>query len=88
MKTSFIKALKVFKYLAILFSIVYWIYIVIDDYSFIQNYWETNLLEYIIIWGLYFVVYFIVFSVYYWAITTIIILIYHTLIKLVKIKKS
>jgi hypothetical protein len=88
MKASFRKALKLFKYSTILFSIVYWIYIVIDDYVFIENYWTTNWAEYLGLWTLYFLVYFLAFSFYFWLITTTIILTYHKIIKPIKDKKT
>ncbi len=37
MKDRFKKAFRIFKSLSIIFSIAYWIYIVIDDYQFIEN---------------------------------------------------
>ncbi len=40
MKNSFKKALNIYKYLAILFSIAFWIYMVIDDYIFIEKFWN------------------------------------------------
>lgn len=65
MRKSFKKALTLYKYLFILFSIVYWIYIVIDDWVFIEEYWDTNWLQYIQIWTMYFIAYVLTFSFYY-----------------------
>lgn len=81
MKEAFIKSLKIFKYLFLLFTLVYWIGIIIDDWVFIEKYWKTNLLEYLFSWFLYFLVFSLVFSVYFWIITSLIILIYHKIIK-------
>lgn len=81
MKASFHKALKVFKYLAILFTVTYWIYTVIDDYVFIEKYWETQWLAYLSGWTVYFLAYFIIFSVYFWIITSILIFFYHKVIE-------
>ena len=81
MKNSFKKALKLYKYLCLLLTIVYWIYIVIDDYGFIGKYWDTNWSEYLVIWTLYFLAYLLGFSIYYWTLSKIIILIYYKLIK-------
>jgi hypothetical protein len=81
MKKSIRKIFKIFKYLVILFTLGYWIYIVIDDYVFIENYWSTNWLEYIGLWTVYYLIYLLVFSLYFWAISFIGILIYHKLIK-------
>ena len=81
MKAEFKKAGKIFKYLAILFSVVYWIYIIIDDWVFIEQYWVEHWGQYIIVWGFWFLIYFLVFSFYYWVAATIVILIYYKLIR-------
>jgi hypothetical protein len=81
MKNSFKKALKIYKYLAVFFSIIYWVYIVIDDYGFIERYWPNNLLEYLGLWMVYFLMYFIGFSFYYWVAAIVVVLIYHKIIK-------
>ena len=81
MRNSFKRALTLFKYLFIIFSIGYWIYMIIDDWVFIEEYWDTNWLEYIQIWTMYFIAYILAFSFYYWLTTSVVILIYHKLIK-------
>jgi hypothetical protein len=83
MKTSFKKALKLFKYLAIIFSVVFWIYMIYDDYIFIEKYGVN--LEGIWLWFLWYFVYFLGFTFYYWAIGSLMILVYHKLIKRTKI---
>jgi hypothetical protein len=82
MKTSFKKTLKTFKYLAIIFSVVFWIYMIYDDYIFIEKYGLR--LEYIGGWFLWYFVYLLGFSFYYWGIASIIILIYHKFVKRTK----
>jgi hypothetical protein len=84
MKPAFRKAFKIFKYSILLFSIVYWIYVVIDDYAFIKEYWATNWLKYLGIWAGYYIAYLLAFSFYFWIITTIIIYAYYKLIKTTK----
>lgn len=81
MKDSFKKALTFFKYLSILFSVGFWIYMIIDDWCFIEKYWDTNWLESIGIWILYFIAYFLAFTFYYWLTASVIILVYHKIIK-------
>lgn len=81
MKEGFKKAGKIFKYLAILFTIAYWVFIVIDDWVFIENYWTERWAEYIGIWFIWFLIYFLTLSFYYWGISTIVILIYYKLIQ-------
>jgi len=81
MKNSFKRALRIYKYLSVLCSIIYWIYIVIDDYVFIERYWPNNLLEYLGLWMLYFLMYFIAFSFYFWVAAVFLIFIYHKVIK-------
>lgn len=84
MKKAFSKALIIFKYLFIAFSIIYWIGIIIDDWVFIEKYWSTNWLQYIGIWIAWFFVYSLGLSLYYWGITAIIILINYKIIKPMK----
>lgn len=88
MENSIERAFKIFKYLSIFFTIVYWIYIVIDDYVFIEKYWDTNWLDYLGIWTIYFFVYFVAFSICFWLISMTLILVYHKIIKRVKDKKT
>lgn len=87
MKHSFKIALKIYKYLCILFTFSYWIYIIIEDYYFIENYWNSNKLMYMVIWTRYFLIYFIIFTFLYWITSAVIITLYHKLVK-VKNKKS
>ena len=79
MKTGFKKALRLFRYFAIVFTIAFWIYIIIDDWTFIDKYGSENLAEYIRGWCGWYIGYFIAFSFYYWILATIIILVYYRL---------
>jgi hypothetical protein len=87
MKESYKKAWKIFKYLFLLFTLIYWVGVIIDDWVFIEKYWETNWLEYIGIWMMYFLLYSLGLSFYYWLIGTIFILINQKIIKPRKDKK-
>jgi hypothetical protein len=83
-KDAFKPAWKIFKYLSVLFSVIYWIAIVIDDYVFIEKYWTMAnwaWLGYIGLWILYFVFYFLAFSFYFWVAAAIVIVVYRKLIK-------
>ncbi|HSY60996.1 MAG TPA: hypothetical protein VK796_03925 [Cytophaga sp.] len=80
MKYSIKVALRIFIYLSIAFTVVYWIYILIDDKVFIEKYWATNWFDYLGIWTLYFLAYFLGFSFYYWVIAFSIVFIYHKII--------
>lgn len=80
MKHSIKTALKIFIYLAIAFTVAYWIYIVIDDWIFVTKYWSENWLDCLAVWTVYFLSYFVVFSFFYWIIALSIILIYHKII--------
>lgn len=84
MKKGFKKALFIFKYLTIIFSIVYWTGVTIDDWGFIKKYWSEHWIEYIENWFMWFSIYFLVFSIYYWIIASVIILIYFKLIPRIK----
>lgn len=79
MKKNFKVALRLFKYLVILFFLAYWIYIVIDDYIFIKKYGLN--LEIFEIWIAYFFVYILAFTFYYWIIAATVILINQKLIQ-------
>jgi len=83
----FIKvAFKIFKYLSLAFMIIYWVYLLIDDWIFIEKYGGTDWLDadHIAVWFLYFVIYFLGFSVYYWAIVFTVILIYYKILPRLK----
>ena len=81
MKDSLKRAFKIYKYLSLVFSVIYWIYVVIDDYVFIEEYWDTHWLEYLGIWILYFLTYFLAFSLYFWIAALIVILVYLNVVK-------
>jgi hypothetical protein len=83
MKNSFKKTLKIFKYLAMIFSVVFWIYMIYDDFIFIEKYGLR--LAYIGLWFLWYFVYLLGFAFYFWVIASIIILIYHKFVKQTKI---
>jgi len=72
MRYLILKTWKVYKVLIFLFSIIYWIGVIIDDWGFIEKYWSTNWVDYIQIWALWFLVYAIYFSLIYWIIGGII----------------
>jgi len=83
MKNSFKKTLKIFKYLAMIFSVVFWIYMIYDDFIFIEKY-GLRLAD-IGHWFLWYFVYLLGFAFYFWVIASIIILIYHKFVKQTKI---
>lgn len=80
MKYGFIKAGRIFKYLLILFTLGYWIFIVVDDWVFIEKYWTDRWDMYIEIWFRWFIVCLLAFTFYYWLLSLIIIFIYYKLI--------
>ena len=82
MKRSFNIPVKIFKYLFVLYSIVFWVYIIIDDYVFIEKYWSTHWLEYIGGWFIYYLLYFMVLSIYFWLATLIVFIFLYLLKKL------
>lgn len=81
MKEVFNKALSIFKKLILVFSLIYWVWVIIDDWIFIEKYWNTNGLQYVGIWLIWFTIYAITLSVYYWGITSLGILVYFKIIK-------
>ncbi len=79
MKKNFKTALKIFKYLAVIFTILFWIYMIYDDYIFVEKYGIT--MEGIEMWFMWYLVYFMGFTFYFWTISSIIILIKNKIIK-------
>jgi hypothetical protein len=79
MKNTFLRTLRIFKYLAIAFTLILWVYMIYDDYIFIEKYGFS--LEYFGLWFMYYVVYLLGFSFYFWAVASIAILGYHTIWK-------
>lgn len=63
------QAWQIFKYLSILYTAGFWIWLLVDDYDLIQR----NGLS-VLIWAYYlllYFLYFIMFSLYYWAVVWI-----------------
>ena len=83
MKNAFKKTFKIFKYLAIIFTVVFWIYMIYDDFIFIEKYGLR--LEYIGLWFIWYFIYFLGFAFYFWVIASVIILVYHKVVKRTKL---
>lgn len=81
MKKAFLISLKVFKYLFIIFSLIYWIGVVIDDWALIEKYFHTNSLQYLGIWMVWFLIFALAFSLAFWSLAALIILIQFKFIK-------
>jgi len=88
MKAGFKNAGKIFKYLVILFTIVFLVYVVWDDWVLVERYWKEHWLEYIGLWTLWFLVYLLALSFYYWIGATSVILIYYKIIPKIKKQKA
>jgi drug/metabolite transporter (DMT)-like permease len=88
LKGSIKKAFKIFKYLSIVLTLAYWIYMVIENNEFIEKYWETSWLEYLGLSTAYYLIYFLGYSLYYWGISLIFILTYHKIYKPIKESKT
>jgi hypothetical protein len=86
MNKSFKTTSIIYKYLIIIFSIIYWIYIVIDDLVFIEKYGLT--FQGFGIWFFYYLAFLLCVSIYFWVIITILIFIYHKIIKFKKKQSS
>ncbi|MBL7914916.1 MAG: hypothetical protein JNL49_07715 [Bacteroidia bacterium] len=72
-------AFKIFKYLSIVFTVLFWIYTIYDDYVFIEKYGLK--LDSLGVWFVWYLVYFLAFTLYYWVISSSFIFIYHKLAK-------
>ncbi|MFM1999081.1 MAG: hypothetical protein RL204_1028 [Bacteroidota bacterium] len=79
MKLGFKKALIIFKYLSAIFTVVFWIYVIYDDYIFIEKYgWSFPLFG---AWFIWFLMYFIAFAVYFWMLSSVVIIVRHLIVK-------
>lgn len=83
MKSSFKIALKISKYLSIVFTILFWIYAIYDDYVFIEKYGLK--LDSLGLWFVWYLAYFLAFTLYFWIISSSFIFIYHKLSKRTKV---
>lgn len=81
MKKAFSISFKIFIYLFLLYSICFWIWIIIDDWILIETNWSDFWLSYISLWALWWLAFGFVFSFYYWGILSVLIIVYHKLIK-------
>ncbi len=88
MNKAISRTFKIYKYLSLIFILSYVIYIVIDDYNFIINYWNTNWKDYLKIWSVYLFMYFVAFTIYFWIISIIIIFCYYKIYKRIKNNQS
>ncbi len=88
MKALFKKAFTFYKYAALLFTVIYWVYLLVDDWIFIEKYSSSmstiQKLDHLAVWMVYFAVYFLSFTIYYWLIALVSISVYHLWIKRTK----
>lgn len=66
------KFLKLYGYLSVIFTVVFIVFLIIDDYVFIEKFtsnviWD-DLSWFVFIWGMYYIVYFLIFSLIFWTI--------------------
>jgi hypothetical protein len=75
MRSAFTKAFRIFKYLSPIFTVVFWIYMIYDDYIFVEKYgWSLQLIG---AWFVWFMVYFMVLTIYFWILSSAIIIVRH-----------
>gem|GEM_PF-1100896 len=77
LKAAFKKAFRIFKYTALLFTIIFWVWMLIDDYVLYSKYWRESWRMYLGIWFLWYFIYLLIFAFYYWVIASAVILITH-----------
>lgn len=75
--------IKIYKYLSAIFIITCLIWFVIDDYVFLQYFWDSWVM-YLTIWGAYIMIYFIAFSMVYWGVVLSSIFIYKKIVEPLK----
>jgi predicted membrane protein len=61
-----LKTWKVYKVLIILYTVIFWIGMIIDDWGFIEKYWSTNWDSYLLTWTAWYFIYAIYFSILFW----------------------
>jgi hypothetical protein len=69
------KAGKIYLKTFIVFSIIYWIYVFFDDYSFLFNK-DTKWSNLLGVWFMYFIFFSIYFSICYWTLAFIFLVIF------------
>ena len=80
MKSGFNKAGKIYKVLAVLFTIAFWLYTIIDDWVFIEKFGKEILLDHFVSWTIWYLIYLLAFSFYYWLGATVLLLTYYKVI--------
>jgi hypothetical protein len=63
-----LKTWKVYKVLILLFTVIFWIGMIIDDWGFVEKYWSTNWDDYLLTWTFWYLIYAIYFSIIFWLI--------------------
>ena len=81
MKQYFVKALKYFKYSFIIFTVLFWVVMIVDDWKFVEKYGAETIFENSSFWFLFYFAYSIFFTFCFWLISSITILVYHKIIK-------
>jgi len=81
MKHYFSKALRYFKYSFIIFTLVFWVFMIVDDWVFFKKYGAETLFENSPFWFLFYFAYSLFFTFCFWLLSSITILIYHKMIK-------
>jgi len=75
MKQSIQSAFKLYKVLIVVYIVLFWMFTIIDDYNLIKTYWNSGQFSIMNVWVRYFLGYFVIGSVVYWIIVSIIIFI-------------
>ena len=80
MKACFNKARKIYVVLSVLFTIAFLLYAIIDDWAFFEKFGKEILLDHLASWTIWYLIYLLAFSLYYWLGVTVLILIYYKVI--------
>lgn len=69
LKTKIFKrALSIYKYLTVILLILYGLYVLVDDFSLISEYWKSYWWNYLLLYLAYFCIFFWPVSLIYWII--------------------
>lgn len=81
MKGAFRISWNIYQFLFLVYSIIFWILIVFDDWIFIRKYGSEHWFTYLGGWTLWWLIFGIGLSLYYWGISSTLIVVYYKLIK-------
>ncbi len=81
MKKAFTIALKYFKYYLLVLTIVIIFLLVADNWNYYKKYWNIRWFDYLKTWSTWLILYAFLYSILYWLVATVVIIVYYKIIK-------